>query len=232
MQNPEGHTGGIWRQNPALVQLLGLCPLLAVTTSLVNALGLAIATLFVLTSAAGLVSLARSWVLPHLRLPFFMLTVASLVTASDLMMQAWAFSMHQRIGLFVALVVTNCTVLARLEASASKRKLSAALADGFAMGSGFGLVLLVTGGLRELIGRASLGVDLHLLLGEAARGWQLQFADSAGLLLAILPPGGFLLFGLLLAGQNLMRGRASGKRPGAVPEPVRIPLINLDQQPE
>lgn len=226
-------TDGLLGQNPALAQLLGLCPLLAVSTSLVNALGLALVTTFVLTSAAGLVSLLRPLTDRQLRLPLFMLTVATLVTLADQFMQAWLFGLQQRIGLFVALVVTNCTVLARLEISASRRSLPAALGDGFFMGCGFSLVLLLLGGLRELLGQASLGAGLHLLFGEAARDWRLEFTDTPGLLLAVLPPGGFILFGLLLAGYRLLIDRAGTperpKRPEQeAPKPNRLPLVRLD----
>ena len=128
----------------------------------------------------------------------------------------------------VALIVTNCTVLARLEAAASRLPPGAALVDGLAMGSGFSLVLLLIGSPREVIGQASIGVGLHLLLGEVARDWHIRFADSQGMLLASLPPGGFLLFSLLLAGHNLVNQRRMNRSRPQAPEKARVPLLNIE----
>lgn len=204
---------GLWRQNPGLVQFLGLCPLLAVSNSVTNALGLGAATLAVLVASNAIASLLGRWLLPEIRLAVFVVAIAAAVTAVELAMAAWLPGLDRSLGLFLPLIVTNCLVLARAEAFASRQGLAAAVLDGIAMGAGFLAVLLVLGAGRELLGRGTLGADLHLVLGDWARAleWRLLPAGE-GLLLALLPPGAFLLLGLLAAARNWLSLRA-GRSP-------------------
>ncbi|MEN1729201.1 MAG: electron transport complex subunit E [Pseudomonadota bacterium] len=191
---------GLWHNNPGLVQLLGLCPLLAVTNTTINGLGLGLATLIVLTSSNLIVSLIRPLLRPEIRIPAFVLIIASLVTAIDLSLQAWFDGLSQNLGIFVPLIVTNCTLLARAEAFASRQPVLPAVADGLAQGLGFALVLVALGASRELIGQGTLLADAELLLGPWAEALTLQIAPEGwGLLLAVLPPGAFILLGLMVA---------------------------------
>jgi electron transport complex protein RnfE len=197
---------GLDTQNPALVQLLGLCPLLAVSTSAGSALGLGIATLAVLVASSLLASLLGRWLLPEIRLAVFVLTIAGLVTAVELALAAWWPGLHDSLGIFLPLIVTNCLVLARAESFASRQPLRPAIADALGMGLGFGLVLLALGAARELLGRGTIGADLGLLLGDAAASDGLRLLPhSMGLLLALLPSGAFILLGLMLAARNWRR---------------------------
>ena len=199
---------GLWKNNPALVQLLGLCPLLAVTASVVNALGLAVATLFVLVVSNLCVSLIRNVVTDSIRLPAFVLIIAAAVTGTELLMQAYAYELYQILGIFLPLITTNCVILGRADAFAAKNQVLPAVADGVMMGFGFGLVLVVLGAIRELLGTGVLFANMDLLLGPAAQSWTLVIAqDYPGLLLAILPPGAFIITGLLIAGKNVIDAR-------------------------
>jgi electron transport complex protein RnfE len=197
---------GLDAQNPALVQLLGLCPLLAVSTSAGSALGLGLATLAVLVASNLIASVLGRWLLPEIRLAVFVLTIAGAVTAVELSMAAWWPGLHDSLGIFLPLIVTNCLVLARAEAFASRQPVGAALLDAVAMGLGFLLALLVLGSARELLGRGSLGADLGLLLGGETAGPGVRiFGAGHGFLLALLPPGAFVLLGLMLAARNWRR---------------------------
>ncbi|MDG1033900.1 MAG: electron transport complex subunit E [Luminiphilus sp.] len=199
---------GLWKNNPALVQLLGLCPLLAVTASVVNALGLAVATLFVLVISNLCVSLIRNVVTDSIRLPAFVLIIAAAVTGTELLMQAYAYELYQILGIFLPLITTNCVILGRADAFAAKNRVLPAVVDGVMMGFGFGLVLVVLGAIRELLGTGALFANMDLLLGPAAQSWTLVIAqDYPGLLLAILPPGAFIITGLLIAGKNVIDAR-------------------------
>jgi len=201
-------TNGLWGNNQALVALLGLCPLLATTTSATNGLGMGLATMVVLILSNLTVSLIRHLVRPEVRLPVFVLVIASFVTAVELTMQAHFYELYLVLGLFIPLIVTNCTIIGRAEAFASKHGPDRALLDGAAMGLGFTLVLTTLGGLRELVGQGTLFNQAHLLLGEAARGLSLSLGDGfQGALIAILPPGAFIGLGLLIALKNLIDGR-------------------------
>ena len=190
---------GLWDNNPALVQLLGLCPLLAVSTSFATSLGLGLTTLVVLVLSNLSLSMMRGLLDDSTRLPVQILTIASFVTLADLSLQYWFFDLHQRIGLFVALIVTNCTLLGRAEAFASRQPLLNAMLDGVMMGLGFLLVLLVMGALRELLGTGQLFVNLDRLTGLP--DMTLSITDS-GFLLLLLPPGAFLTLGCLIAAKN------------------------------
>lgn len=194
---------GLWKNNPALVQLLGLCPLLAVTASTVNALGLATATLFVLIVSNTAVSLIRNVVSDTIRLPVFVMIIAAAVTITELLMQAFSYELYQILGIFLPLITTNCIILGRADAFARKNPLPAALYDGFIMGLGFGLVLLLLGVIRELLGTGALFADMQLLFGPDAEQWRWQiFAVDYPFLVAILPPGAFLVTGCLIALKN------------------------------
>jgi electron transport complex protein RnfE len=204
---------GLWSNNQALVALLGLCPLLATTTSATNGLGMGLTTTAVLVLSNFTISLIRNLVRPEVRLPVFVLVIASFVTAVELSLQAWFYELHKVLGLFIPLIVTNCAIIGRAEAFASKNPVDRALADGLSMGIGFTLVLVTLGGLRELVGQGTLFYQAHLLLGEAAQGLSLSLgADFQGILLAILPPGAFIGLGLLIALKNIIDKRVQQRQ--------------------
>lgn len=190
----------LWRENPGVAHLLGLCPLLAVTTTAVHGMALALATASVLVLANGAVAIVRGAIPTALRLPTMVLVIAVSTTAVMLLMQAFLFDMYLRIALFVQIIVTNCIILARADQVARQSGVVGALVDGLAAGIGFGSVLILVGALRELIGFGTLGDGLELLFGPAAAGMQLNLtADGEAFLLATLPPGGFLILGVLAA---------------------------------
>ncbi len=194
---------GLWKNNPALVQLLGLCPLLGVSNSSVNALGLGLATALVLACSNLCVSLVRGVVNTAVRLPAFVMIIAALTTCIELLMQAYTYELYQILGIFIPLITTNCVILGRADGFAAKHKPLIASFDGFIMGMGFALVLLVLGSLRELFGTGTLFANMHLLFGPIAADWQITvFSDYKGFLLAILPPGAFIVLGLLIALKN------------------------------
>ena len=191
---------GLWDNNPGLVQLLGLCPLLAVSSTTVNGLGLGLATIAVLVISSAAVSLLRSALSPEIRIPAFVLIIATTVTAVDLVLQAWLHDLSRTLGIFVPLIVTNCTILARAEAFASRQPLPAALNDALAQGVGFAAVLILLGAGRELVGHGTVLADLDLLLGERFADFSIQVMPfDSGLLIALLPPGAFIGLGLLVA---------------------------------
>jgi electron transport complex protein RnfE len=202
---------GLWHENPGLVQLLGLCPLLAVTSSFVNGLGLGVATLTVLIASNALVSATRRWIQPQIRIPIYVLIIASLVTCIELVFKAWFPALDRSLGIFIPLIVTNCAIVARAEVYASRNSLGPSIADGFIMGSGFALLLMAIGTFRELLGQGSLFAGLDMLLGgEPIRG--LVFTDG-GWLLAILPPGAFFSLALAIAGKNALERRRGASDP-------------------
>jgi electron transport complex protein RnfE len=202
-------SNGLWKNNPGLVQLLGLCPLLGVSNSMVNALGMAIATALVLTFSNAAVALIRNQVTDAVRLPAFVMIIAALTTCIELLMQAFTYELYQILGIFIPLITTNCIILGRAEAFAAKNSVLHASFDGLMMGIGFGLVLLALGTLRELLGTGMLLGNMQLLFGPIAAGWQITLLPNyPGFLLAILPPGAFLLLGLLIAGKNQLDARA------------------------
>ncbi|MGM0542444.1 MAG: electron transport complex subunit E [Pseudomonadota bacterium] len=208
---------GLWSNNPALVQLLGLCPLLAVSASVVNALGLAIATLVVMVGASTTVSLIRHQVPSAVRLPAFVMIIAAFVTCAELLMAAYAYPLYQVLGIFIPLIVTNCAILGRAEAFASRQPVLPAAIDGLMMGLGFGAVLIVLGALRELLGQGTLFREMSLLFGPVAEGWQLTLIDDYQFLFFILPPGAFFVAGLLIALKNSVdQRRQASKQPMTV----------------
>jgi len=215
---------GLWHNNPGIVQLLGLCPLLAVTTSVVNGLGLGLATTLTLVCSNVLVSLIRNLVRPEVRIPVFVLVIASIVTIIELTMNAWLHDLYKILGIFIPLIVTNCSIIGRAEAFASRNSVDRALLDGLAMGIGFTCVLATLGGMRELVGHGTLLAHAYLMFGEAARDWTLTLIpDYRGFLLAILPPGAFLGLGLLIAGKNLIDARLEQRTRAATPATVAQP---------
>lgn len=219
---------GLWTNNPGMVQLLGLCPLLAVTNSVVNGLGLGIATLLVLTCSNLSVSLTRRWLSKEIRIPVFVLIIASLVTTVELFMNAWFHDLFRLLGIFIPLIVTNCAIIGRAEAFASRQPPLAAAWDGFMMGLGFLLVLVVLGGMREILGSGSLFAGAEMMFGRLGAAMSLQiFPADNGFLLALLPPGAFIGLGLMIAARNLIEARRTRRasplvaaRPqGAVEQP-------------
>lgn len=205
---------GLWKNNPALVQLLGLCPLLAVTGSVVNALGLGLATMLVLVGSNVSVSLIRGAVSDAVRLPAFVMIIAAFTTCTELLMQAFTYELYQILGIFIPLIVTNCAILGRADAFASKNKIIPSAIDGLMMAAGFLAVLLAIGTIREVIGSGTLFANMHLLLGDSARNWQINVfgSDYKGFLVAVLPPGAFLVAGLLIAIKNLIDARLEVQR--------------------
>ncbi len=201
----ELYKNGLWANNPALVQLLGLCPLLAVTGTVVNALGLGLATILVLVGSNIAVSMIRKAVSDAVRLPAFVMIIASFTTCIELLMKAYTYELYQILGIFIPLIVTNCSILGRADAFACKNRVLPSAFDGLMMGLGFSLVLVVIGAIRELLGAGTLFSDMHLLFGETARGWTLTlFDDYPGFLVAVLPPGAFLATGFLIALKNVI----------------------------
>lgn len=194
---------GLWRNNPALVQILGLCPLLAVSSNVANALGLGLATMMVLTGSNLAVSLIRRQVSEAVRIPVFVMIIATLTTCTELLMKAYTYELYQILGIFISLIVTNCVILGRAEAFASKNSALSSAFDGLMMGMGFALVLVVIGGIREALGNGTLFADMDLLFGPLASNWTLHlYGEGEGLLLAILPPGAFIVVGFLIALKN------------------------------
>jgi electron transport complex protein RnfE len=207
---------GIWKQNTGLVQLLGLCPILAVSTTFINGVSLAIATIFVMALASGAVASVRSFIPREIRIPVFILIIAALVTMLDLAMNAWLHELYLVLGIFIPLIVVNCIVLARVEAFAAKNTPLAAAWDGAMMGVGLVLVIAVLGGTRELIGSGMLFSGIEMLI-PGARALQLLPADYPGFLVAILPPGAFLVLGFMIAGRNWLDARAERRARQSVP---------------
>jgi H+/Na+-translocating ferredoxin:NAD+ oxidoreductase subunit E len=196
---------GLWDQNPGLVQLLGLCPLLAVTTSFVNGLGLGLATLAVLSISNVLVSATRRFIRSEIRIPMYVLIIASLVTCIELLFKAYLPALDRSLGIFIPLIVTNCAIVARAEIYASRNPVPASLVDGLAMGSGFALLLCALGAFRELVGQGTILGRLDMLFGgEVMPGIVLV---DGGFLLAILPPGAFFSLGLAVALKNIIDER-------------------------
>ncbi len=204
---------GLWKNNPALVQLLGLCPLLAVTNTFVNALGLAIATMLVLIVSNLTISLIQQWVTKEIRIPVFILIIASFVTMIQLLMNAYTYGLYLSLGIFIPLIVTNCAIIGRAEAFASKNPPAAAAFDGLMMGLGFGAILLLLGGVREVLGQGTLFDGAHLLFGQWASELKLQvFEFEQQFLLAILPPGAFIGMGLIIAFKNYIDNKQAQKQ--------------------
>jgi electron transport complex protein RnfE len=187
---------GLWYENPGLVQLLGLCPLLAVTSTFVNGVGLGIATLSVLVLSNALVSATRRWIRSEIRIPIYVLIIASLVTCTELIFKAWFPALDRSLGIFIPLIVTNCAIVARAEIFASRNPVGSSIVDGLVMGVGFALLLMAIGAFRELV----------------AMGW----------LLAVLPPGAFFTLALAIAAKNVIDRRQRENRDDTLPRQSRL----------
>lgn len=216
---------GLWKNNPGLVQLLGLCPLLGTSNSTVNALGLGLATALVLTCSNAAVSLIRGVTQSAVRLPAFVMIIAALTTCIELLMQAFTYELYQILGIFIPLITTNCIILGRADAFAARHGVARSAFDGLMMGAGFGLVLVTLGAIRELLGSGTLLANMHLLFGPIAEGWRIEVfgSDYKGFLLAILPPGAFLVLGLLIAAKNILDERAEARARALAPAPEAVP---------
>lgn len=213
---------GLWKNNPAIVQLLGLCPLLAVSGSVVNAIGLGLATTMVLIISNTSVSLIRNIVSDAVRLPAFVMIIAAAVTCIELLMQAFAYELFQILGIFLPLITTNCVILGRADGFAAKNSLGPSLYDGLIMGVGFAAVLILLGGMRELTGTGALFANMDLLFGAEAVHWKIVvFKDYQPFLLAILPPGAFIFTGLIIAVKNLIDDRIKKRQDALKAAPVK-----------
>lgn len=196
---------GIWDNNIVFAQALALCPLLAVTGSATNGLGMGLASTAVLIASNLLVSMSRAIITSQVRIPVFVLIIAVLVTLVDMSMNAWVHDLHKVLGLFIPLIVTNCAILGRAESFASRNSMFSSLFDGLMMGLGFTLALVVLGAVREIIGSGTLFANAALLLGSWASFMELKLIpDYKGFLLVILPPGGFIALGFILVGKRLI----------------------------
>lgn len=204
---------GLWKNNSATVQILGLCPLLAVSNSVVNALALGLATMLVLIGSNTVVSVIRNYTANEIRLPVFVMVIAALVTAIEFIMQAFTFELYLILGIFLPLITTNCIVLGRADAFASRNPILPSMLDGFWMGLGFALVLVALGMMRELLGSGTLFANMDLLFGDFASSWKLTlFGENyRGFLFVLLPPGAFVGLGVLIAGKNLIDQRIEAK---------------------
>jgi len=204
---------GLWDNNIVFSQSLALCPLLAVTSTATNGLGMGMATTVVLVFSALVVAMFRKIVSAEVRIPVFVLIIATIVTLVDMSMNAWMHDLHKVLGLFIPLIVTNCAILGRAESFASKNAALPAVTDGLMMGVGFTLALVALGAVRELLGSGTLFANAELLLGQGFVFMELVLIpDYRGFLIAILPPGGFLLLGFLMAGKRVLDRRLDARR--------------------
>ncbi|GAB2883751.1 electron transport complex subunit E [Uliginosibacterium flavum] len=203
---------GVWRQNTGLAQLLGLCPILAVSTNLVNGVSLGIATIVVMAMSNAVVSALRNLIPYEIRIPVFILIIAALVTVLDLAFNAYLHELYLVLGIFVPLIVTNCIVLARVEAYAAKNPPLASAVDGIGMGVGLVLVLTILGGVREIIGSGTLFSGIEMLF-PSAHAIQILPANYPGFLFAILPPGAFIALACLIAARNWFEARKATAKP-------------------
>ncbi|MFM8331658.1 MAG: electron transport complex subunit E [Candidatus Methylumidiphilus sp.] len=196
---------GLWDNNIVFSQSIGLCPLFAVTGTAVNGLGMGLATTAVMVVCSALVSKTRLLIPPEIRIPIFVVLIAMVVTLVDMFMNAWLHEMHKVLGLFIPLIVTNCAILGRVEAFASRQPVAEAAMDGLMMGLGFTLALVVLGATREILGAGTLFANASLLLGESFAWMETVLIDKyRGFLLMALPPGGFLMLGFILAGKKVL----------------------------
>ncbi len=201
---------GIWKQNTGVVQILGLCPILAISTNIVNAVSLGLATILVMALSGAAVSALRNLIPHEIRIPVFILIIAALVTVVDLAFNAYLHELYLVLGIFIPLIVTNCIVLARVEAFAAKNEPGGSTVDGIAMGIGLTLVLAVLGAMREVVGSGTLlsGIDM---IFPSLQPMVLFGDDYPGFLVAILPPGAFIALGCLIAGRNWIEARKQAR---------------------
>jgi electron transport complex protein RnfE len=220
---------GLWKNNPGLVQLLGLCPLLAVTATVTNALGLGLATLFVLVCSNATVSAVRHWVPKEIRIPIFVLIIAAFVTCVQLLMNAYTYGIYQSLGIFLPLIVTNCAIIGRAEAYASKNPIKQASFDGLMMGIGFALVLIVLGAVREVLGQGTLFDGAHLLFGDWASVLRIEVIHLDNqFLLAILPPGAFIAMGFIIALKNAIDTYIKQRQPKESDKAIERVRVNFE----
>ena len=200
---------GLWDNNGVFSMLLGMCPTMAMTTSATNGLGMGLATAVVMAASGMLVAMFRNYITQEVRIPVFILIVAAMVTVVDLTMNAWMHELYKVLGLFIPLIVSNCLPLARLEAFAAKEPVLPSLWDGIFMGAGFTIALTAIGAVREIIGSGTLFADASLLLGPAFKFMEMRvLSEDMGVLMMILPPGGFLVTGFLVVGKLMLDLRA------------------------
>lgn len=203
---------GLWKENPGLCQLLGMCPLLAVTTSAASALGLGIATTLVVVISSFIISLLRAFILKEVRIPIYVMLIAAIVTIVCFEVEAYYPKLYQQLGIYLALIVTNCIIMGRAEAFAGRSGPIASAVDALACGVGFSLVLFVLGSLREILGSGTFFVGASDLLGPWAQNFEVRLIDAdASYLIAILPPGGFFILALLIALKNAIDNRSKNK---------------------
>ncbi len=204
---------GLWDNNIIFVQALGLCPLLAVTGTASNGLGMGLATTVVMIASGLMIAVLRVIITPQVRIPVFVLIIAVLVTMVDMAMNAWVHDLHKVLGLFIPLIVTNCAILGRAESFASRNNVLPSMFDGLMMGLGFTLALVILGATREVIGSGTLFANASLLLGSWASHLEMVLIpEYKGFLLIILPPGGFLVLGFLLAGKRVLDKRIAERQ--------------------
>lgn len=214
---------GLWKNNPGLVQILGMCPMMAISNTVVNSLGLAMATILTMVVSNGLASVIRHWVRPEVRLPVFVMVVASVVTMIELWMNAYLNTLYHVLGIFLPLIVTNCIVIARVEGFAARNPVLPSLYDGLMMGLGFGLVLVALGIIRELLGFGTLLANAQQLFGPMAVNWTIHvLPEQAHFLLAILPPGAFMALAILIAIKQSIEQRRATR----LTQPVAMELPN------
>ena len=212
---------GLWNNNPVLVQILGLCPLLAVSGSVVNSLALGLATAFVITTSNIAVSLIRNYTTDTVRLPVFVMIIASFTTCIEFLMNAFTYELYLVLGIFIPLIVTNCAVLGRADAFASKNGVAASALDGLMTGLGFTAVIVTLGALREVLGQATLFDNMHLLFGDIAQNWTIHLIDDyKGFLFAVLPPGAFVIMGFLLALKNIIDKKLKARAAALMEKPA------------
>ncbi|WP_392435114.1 electron transport complex subunit E [Yersinia sp. HM-2024] len=204
---------GLWKNNSALVQLLGLCPLLAVSSTATNALGLGLATTLVLVCTNTAVSALRRWVPNEIRIPIYVMIIASVVSTVQMLINAYAFGLYQSLGIFIPLIVTNCIVIGRAEAYAARNPVGLSALDGLAMGLGATCALFVLGSLREILGNGTLFDGADMLLGGWAKVLRIEVLHlDSPFLLAMLPPGAFIGLGLLLAGKYVIDEKMKARK--------------------
>lgn len=215
----------LWNNNIVFAQTLGLCPTMAVTSTATNGLGMGLATTAVLVASNMLISSIRHAVSEEVRIPVYIVIIATLVTLVDVSINAWVHDLYKVLGLYIALIVANCAVLGRAEAYAAKNPILPSGMDGLMMGLGFTFALTTIGAVREILGTGTLFADAHLLLGPAFSFMELKLIpDYKGFLLMILPPGGFLAVGFLIAGKRIIDRRSASV---ADPVPAAAPAITI-----
>ena len=203
---------GVWRNNVVFTQMLSLCPTLAMTSAATQGLGMGLATLAVLVASNACVALLRGLITNEVRIPAFVLIIATLVTVVDLVMNAWLHELHQVLGLFIPLIVGNCLVLGRAEAFACKNSVALSALDGLAMGAGLTVALTLMGAVREVAGSGTLFAGASTLLGPALGGLEMRVYPGDGALVMILPAGGFVVLGLMIAAKRALDARKPSPR--------------------